>query len=233
MLPDTRFSKPQRKPLSLTVKIIIAFFICSAVIAALLDDDTQSQNVNITGTSSNKRVDTTVKVAPKKDDTIAQKDGAMYFDNNGNPVNDGPQKNLTYLPGFMAADLYVNLKEKGFGIKKDLSGEFCYWDCSKQVGEFEYTVRIGGKEPDKIDGIEATVVNYSDEATNDVAKTFLSYIASVNYDGANTPKAQEWVIKNIGTSTKTNFGGVAFQIIANDKISPRTLSLIISVNTGD
>ena len=129
-----------------------------------------------------------------------------------------------YLKGISAASLYEPLKQKGFKIDKQIGGDAIFVDCDRSFSGFTEHVRIAGDEPSKIIEIKASYTNYSAGKTNNLATEFLGFIATLPYDNANPEQAKKWVQENISKNSKTDIGGVTFEIIANSK-NIRTLLL--------
>lgn len=120
-----------------------------------------------------------------------------------------------YLPGLTAADVHMNLTNKGFTLDKRFGGGFIEYTCKKKNSESEIIVEAYGRSASQIRYIEVTVLNYSQYNTNDISKWVCSYIATLPYEGSNPTQARDWVLRNISKTTSTIMGKVKFEICAN------------------
>lgn len=121
------------------------------------------------------------------------------------------------IPGLTAADVKLNLEKLGFSCAGPELGsdEMVSWNCSSKSSKYEYLVEILGYSPTKIVMIEATALNYTAGNTNSLVSDFLSYLATLPYDGADPVSASNWVKSNIARNSETIISNVKFQLFAN------------------
>jgi hypothetical protein len=126
-------------------------------------------------------------------------------------------KKESYINNISAASLYDPLQKKGFKIDKQIGSDAIFVDCDRSTSGFSEHARIAGDDPDKILEIRASYTNYSAGKTNDLAKPFLGFVATLPYENSDPAKAREWVEKNISKNSKTEINGVSFEIFGNIK----------------
>ena len=122
-----------------------------------------------------------------------------------------------YIKDISAATLYNPLEQKGFKIDKQIGADVIFVDCDRSMSDFSEHVRISGDEPSKINEIRASYTNYSTGNINELAKPFLSFVATLPYESANPQQAQKWIEANISKNTKLEINGVIFELIGNSK----------------
>ena len=135
--------------------------------------------------------------------------------------NDKSEKTETpiqqYIKNISAASLYDPLQQKGFKVDKQIGGDAIFVDCDKTTSASNEHVRIAGDEPSKIVEIRASYSNYSKGKTNELAKPFLGFIATLPYENSDPEQAKKWVEENISKNSTTNINGVTFEIIGTSK----------------
>ena len=123
-----------------------------------------------------------------------------------------------YLPGLSAVNVTVNLEGQEFTctqVKKVAS----HYErtCLKGLPSTNlFQVVIFGREPFVVDFIR-TSVRQNENPDNKIAATFLSFMATMPYDGATPEDAGAWVESTIPTlsgqpedAKETMFGGVKY-----------------------
>ncbi len=137
--------------------------------------------------------------------------------------NAGMSSKIQSIPGIYAVDIYGNLKQKGFkctDVKTTNieSKQIVSWTCTDTDKTKEYIVEITGTAHNKIFYIQAAVLNYGQEKIEEVAKDFLSYIASIPYKNSKPDEAQLWVQKNITQDqAEIVISDVHFRIYSNNR----------------
>ncbi|MBV4357365.1 hypothetical protein [Pinibacter aurantiacus] len=122
-----------------------------------------------------------------------------------------------YIKNISAASLYQPLSEKGFSIDKQLGDHVMFVDCDKTTAISSEHVRISGDAPEKIVEIRASFTNTSTTKTDEAAKQFLGFIATLPYENAAPDQARSWIEGNISKNAKTTINGVNFEMFANLK----------------
>ena len=137
------------------------------------------------------------------------------------------KKQSKCIPGIVAVDVHGNFTNKGFVLQTELGTELSYWKCVQKTSEHYFDVTIYGEDPFRITSIVATALNYTNKSTASVVKDFLSYVATIPYDGSKPIEARQWVFNNIDKGGSMVIGTVKFEIIVNLD-SPRTRILEMS-----
>lgn len=105
------------------------------------------------------------------------------------------EKNEPTIPGLTAADIKLNLKDKGFACSgPDSLVDLVEWVCEDKTNSYQYTVEIVGESAFKIYVVTATAVNFTGQGVTDQDIQFLAYIASMPYEGAQPQEAKDWVL---------------------------------------
>lgn len=156
------------------------------------------------------------------------RDGGIPNARQPNVSNDtAPTAVLSHaIPGLAAVDVHGNLTNKGFKLSTLFGPEQAEWKCVQETNSYSMTVEVFGQSPTRITSIRAVYLNLLDEDTNQRAAEFLSFVASVPYEGASPAEAKSWVTDNIGVGATRTFAGVTFELIARPD-SPRTRMLLI------
>lgn len=118
------------------------------------------------------------------------------------------------IPGIYAVDVYGNLTEKGFTLKREYFDDLSYWKCSRDDGVVQYTVEIYGNGPSEIISIRATVIappSIIDEHASD----FLGYLATVSFEGNSRAESKAWVQQNISKKASRLQNGVLFETLGS------------------
>lgn len=129
-----------------------------------------------------------------------------------------------YIKGLTTGDIYVPLKEKGFKIDKQFEADAFFVNCSLTNSATSAVLRLAANGPSKVLEVKASFTDFSADNTDRLAAQFLGFIATAQYEGADSEKARQWVIDNISKNSTTEIGGVTFQIAANIK-TMRTLTM--------
>lgn len=123
-----------------------------------------------------------------------------------------------YIPGLLAADVTVNLKNRGFTCTDATKlKSFWTWTCKHETSAAAYDVVMYARDVNSIDYVDANALQFT-SPDDQFAIDFLGYIASIPYDNANPAKAQEWVkttiptLKGVGDVHETTISGVRFRL---------------------
>lgn len=119
------------------------------------------------------------------------------------------------IPGLQPADVYPNFTNKGFKLTKNFGKIQNEWRCVFEDSSKLFEVVVFSKNASTVKVIEATVINYTSYNTNEIAKEFLSYVATMPYTGSSPADAKNWVIKNLGSNISKYFGKVKIELFAN------------------
>lgn len=148
----------------------------------------------------------------------------------GNRVTQREPSNTqtSIIPGIEATDVYLNLVDLGFSMKKDLRPDNCCWLCEKSNGTTEIDVEITGKSNMQIDSVQAVFYNYTfDESqTVELASDMMSYIATIPYDSSRPEEARAWVRNNLGRDARTTIGPVSFLLVST-RNAPRVVCMYV------
>ena len=138
------------------------------------------------------------------------------------------KENNSLIPGIEAIDVYGNLEDRGFTVSKSISSNGILITCEDESSSRAYIAQIFGTNYDEIFAVKATVLNYSNQNINTIAKPFLGYIASLPYNNSKPIKARDWVYNNIYNSGSITIEGVKFEINANGGRGNRILTITSS-----
>jgi len=123
------------------------------------------------------------------------------------------------IPDMKAADVYINFQERGFEVNKNIKNEGTDIHCQLSTTDVKYDVIITGCTPNKIISVEAMTTDYSGNNLEAV-KSFIGYVATLQYENSKPEEARKWVEENINTDgAKTTIGGVTFSINFKSKHS--------------
>lgn len=102
------------------------------------------------------------------------------------------------IPGLTSADIKVNLENKGFECTGPERGEdgLVDWKCSSKDSLYERWVEYVGYSPMKIIYVSATAMSFEKEFS-DANRQFLSYIASLPFEGNNQEISKKWVLNSV------------------------------------
>ncbi len=150
----------------------------------------------------------------KKDKNLTSKKNSNNFNKNLAKTKFciyGEEKSFT-IPGLIAADIYVDLQNKGFKIEKQIKNDYTSIYCESRSTSENLNVVISGCSPDEIVAIEASAVDYTGNKEENITN-FLAYVATLHYQGSEPEKAKTWVKENININgAKTVIGSVTFLI---------------------
>lgn len=123
-----------------------------------------------------------------------------------------------FIPGLTAADVKLNLTDRGFECGEPLVGdEYISYQCNQKTASYEYIVEFDGISPTKIISVQASALNYGNESLEVVAKDFLGYLATLPYEGSTPEDAKLWVQEMIGQSETNEFGGVQMRVNSTER----------------
>lgn len=130
-----------------------------------------------------------------------------------------------FIPGLAAVDVYGNLTDKGFELKKDFSDpEQAIWRCIERSDDHTMTVEVFGRSPTEIELVRATHLNHAESGSMERGREFIAYVGTLPYDGSQPNRAKTWIARKFGENVTKRFGEVEFELIAN---SPRVRMLLI------
>lgn len=123
-----------------------------------------------------------------------------------------------YIPGIAGVDVYGNLKDRGFSVKRDIGKNSVFWTCESSNPMASYRVDVTARTPSKVMFVSGTLLYFGDKKADSFAEPFFGYLATLPYTGSNPEEARKWVEKNIGNiGAKTSFGDVEFLISGNER----------------
>lgn len=150
--------------------------------------------------------------------------GTSSNSSNASASSSGNEPEAKYIKGLTTGEIYVPLEEKGFTIDKQFEGEDFFVNCTLTNSETSAVLRLAGKGPSEVIEVKASFTDFSADNTDRLAAQFLGFIATAQYEGADSQKARQWVVDNISKNSTTEIGGVTFEIAANTK-TMRTLTM--------
>ena len=126
------------------------------------------------------------------------------------------------LPGLTSGVLRVNLEQRGLTCSGPRAERTtASWLCEGQDGaNVSYRVEFLGA-PTRIEYVTATVLQVGDEPDDRLAATFLGFVATVPYDGAEPDQVRAWVEARISSGREIRIGPATFRLTGE----PRTRSL--------
>lgn len=123
-----------------------------------------------------------------------------------------------YIPGIAGIDVYGNLKDRGFSVKRDIGKNSVFWTCENSSPIASYRVDVTARTPSEVMFVSGTLLYSGDKKADPFAHPFFGYLATLPYTGSNPEEARKWVEMNIGNiGAKTSFGDVEFLISGNDR----------------
>jgi len=120
----------------------------------------------------------------------------------------------TQIAGLAAADVTINLKDKGFKCTGPTINKFATWECDfmPDSGAFEYHVEVMGRTPTNIFSVDCTVLNFSTLSTEEIAGEFLGYMATLPYKDSDPTTARQWVDDHLVDGGKMTIGTAQFYL---------------------
>ena len=112
------------------------------------------------------------------------------------------------IPGLLAADVHLNLTNRGFVLKSRMGQTLCEWLCGKEMPWGRLDVDCFGSDPNSLHKVVAMVSapeGWADEQRK-AAEDLFPFIATLPYEGAEPEAASAWVKENIGQNTSKVFG---------------------------
>lgn len=129
-----------------------------------------------------------------------------------------PVQSEHYIPGIAGVDIYGNLKDRSFSVKRDFGKNSVFWTCESSNPLASYRVDVMARTPTEVIYVSGTLLYSGDKQADPFAKPFFGFLATLPYTGSNPEEARKWVEKNIGNiGAKTSFGDVEFLISGNDR----------------
>ena len=123
-----------------------------------------------------------------------------------------------YIPGIAGVDIYGNLKDRGFSVKRDFGRNSVLWTCESSNPLASYRVDVTARTPSQVIYVSGTLLYSGEKQADPFAKSFFGFLATLPYTGSNPGEARKWVEKNISNiGAKTSFGDVEFLISGNDR----------------
>ena len=133
------------------------------------------------------------------------------------------------IPGILPVDVYLSLESKGFTTDKRFKSEGSQFmsDLENEAGRFSGQVYCPPGQSAQINVVVGLVQNFSSDAnaTNAMSANFLTFIASLPYEGSKPGEAQAWVMANLGKETEKMFGPVKFQLFKEERTRMLRLSM--------
>jgi cytoskeletal protein RodZ len=122
------------------------------------------------------------------------------------------------LPGLQPADVKVNLQNRQFTCTSAEKGQLYYtWVCKRETSQIQLNVQFYARTLLTVDYISAVVLQFG-EADDGVAASFLGFMATMPYTGAEPDNARSWVektlpsVKQNGDVRTATFGGVKYEL---------------------
>lgn len=123
------------------------------------------------------------------------------------------------IPNMIAADVYITFQKRGFKINKNIKNEGTDIYCELSTSDIKHDVIITGCSPDNIIYVEAMITDYSGNNL-EAAKSFIGYVATLQYKDSNPEEARKWIDSNINNDgAQTTIGGVTLSINFKSKYS--------------
>jgi hypothetical protein len=91
-------------------------------------------------------------------------------------------------------------------------GGLVAWTCTKTAGEVMLRVDFFGTSPLMIEAVTALALRVEAES----ARSFLGFVATLPYDGAQPDRARTWVGEHIATGGEMMIGVVRFTLSHSD-----------------
>lgn len=124
------------------------------------------------------------------------------------------------IPGLTPADVYLNLEAKGFTtVKKfaaEIGKEWSEFTCIKEDGTCRFTaiIYIPKGRTSEVSAVFGAVQNLQGPSAEDNALSapFLSYLATLPYEGSLPLEAKIWVAGSMGKNIEKLFGPAKIQL---------------------
>lgn len=127
-------------------------------------------------------------------------------------------KSSAVIPGLAPVDVTLNMKERGFDCTTAERGQLYYtWVCTRENANYTLRVDVFSREINTVDYVSATVLQFV-SPDDELAASFLGFVATLPYSGAQPEDARAWVEATLPTLTgegdvrERPFGGVMFQL---------------------
>ena len=147
------------------------------------------------------------------------------------PEPTATEESTALLPGLMAANVAVNLEQRGFTCDA-LEQVQIYYDrtCTKDSVDNKLLVEIYGREAFAVDWIQSSVLQFANP-DQEFAASFLGFVASMPYDGAVPEEARNWVETTL--PSLTGKGDVREKIFAGVKYRLYGIPTAFILEMGD
>ena len=120
------------------------------------------------------------------------------------------------IPGLEVYDVQGNLEDEGFECEKSTYSDETLktmWLCELDEGEKSYSVEIWARDSFNVYAVEANGLNYTETTNTAALGDFMSFIATLPYEGSNPQESSEWVKENLEQHDVTHIqGDVSFTI---------------------
>ena len=127
------------------------------------------------------------------------------------------------LPGLAQADVKLNMEDRGFTCSDLDSDEqdgvtYYFRDCTNEIGEVDLYVGTISRTITGVDAIEASIAFLDGQGDDQLAASFLGFVATMPYDGSQPTQARAWVESNItevdtGKPEETEISGVKMMLV--------------------
>jgi hypothetical protein len=146
------------------------------------------------------------------------------------------QGEVPTLPGLTAADVTINMENKGFECGGMQIGEkYTTWACESTLAPLgdaqrhtvtDVVLQVTGDGPSEIYSVDTTVLVYDRAGNDELAGELLGYVATIPYEGSQPELARAWVENNVsqvdkGVVKRQTFGGVDYELYG-----PRTVRIL-------
>ncbi len=134
-----------------------------------------------------------------------------------------------YFPGLNASDIYLNLKKRGFDCVGPKSSKIgVSWYCQdERFSTRSWSVTIRGEGYSQLTFVTATSLNYGKGSSDEIAREFLGFVASLPYEGAEPAKAKAWVLRNVGKrNVSYRIGAARFELSSNARARILDISVV-------
>jgi hypothetical protein len=137
------------------------------------------------------------------------------------------------IPGLQPVDVYLNLEGKGFATEKNFASatgkEFTEFTCRKDDGVCRFTVIIyipkgHTSEVAAVSGVVQNVTGAAN-ATDQLSAPFLSYLATLTYEGGEPAAAAVWATANMGRDNEKFFGPAKIESYHEDRVRVLRVSM--------
>ena len=113
--------------------------------------------------------------------------------------------------GLNPADVYLNMEDQGFVTEKDLGGsDGNIWESKKTEAGIEYYASVFGySATDAVEYRATTTILDPQNKTIEATRSFMTFAATVPYEGSNPEKLSAWVDENFNNDKESTTIGSA------------------------